>query len=185
MNPTKNNTTIYSNQKVAVLGEPPTNFVVSSVNFPGEGVQQSFDKIFAEDLQKLNNEQRQVAQKLLEQYNDPKSRIRNHQELLLRKLDRFPTPEQADALRRENTVLKESVLTLQKDIHRSTQQLWSAKKEKDTLLMEVKGLKTENENLKEKMEELKLKIIRKEEEILQTEYSLEGEKEVNKNSKRT
>ena len=46
--------------------------------------------------------------------------------------------------------------------------------------MEMKRLKTENENLKEKMEELKLKITRKDEEILQTEYSLEGEKEVKK-----
>ena len=108
--------------------------------------------------------------------NDPKSRIRNHQELVLLKLDGFLNPEQAGALRRENAGLKERVLTLQKDLHRSTQQLWSAEKEKETLLMEMKRLKTENENLKERMEELKLKITRKNEEILQTEYSLEGEK---------
>ena len=44
----------------------------------------------------------------------PKSRIRNHQELVLLKLDGFLTPEQASALRRENTGLKERVLTLQK-----------------------------------------------------------------------
>ena len=111
--------------------------------------------------------------------NDPKSRIRNHQELVLLKLDGFLTPEQAGALRRENAGLKERVLTLQKDLHRSTQQLWSAEKEKETLLMEMKRFKSENENLKERMEELKLKITRKDEEILQTEYSLEGEKRSN------
>ena len=44
----------------------------------------------------------------------------------------------------------------------------------------MKRLKTENENLKERMEELKLKITRKDEEIRQTEYSLEGEKRSNK-----
>ena len=44
----------------------------------------------------------------------------------------------------------------------------------------MKRLKTENENLKERMEELKLRITRKDEEILQTEYSLEGEKISNK-----
>ena len=43
--------------------------------------------------------------------------------------------------------------------------------------MEMKRLKTENKNIKERME-LKLKITREDEEILQTEYSLEGEKEV-------
>ena len=96
--------------------------------------------------------------------------------MVLLKLDGFLNPEQAGALRRENAGLKERVLTLQKDLHRSTQQLWSAEKEKETLLMEMKRLKKENENLKERMEELKLKITRKDEEIIQTEYSLEGEK---------
>ena len=67
--------------------------------------------------------------------NDSKSRIRNHQELVLLKLDGFLTPEQAGALRRENRGLKERVLTLQKYLHRSTQQLWSAEKERETLLM--------------------------------------------------
>ena len=38
----------------------------------------------------------------------------------------------------------------------------------------MKYLKTENENLKEKMEELKTKVTRKDEEILQTYYYLEG-----------
>ena len=79
---------------------------------------------------------------------DPKSRIRNHQELVLLKFDEFLTPERTGASRRENAVLKEMVLTLQKDLHRSTQQLWSAEKEKETLLiMEMKRLKTENVNL--------------------------------------
>ena len=45
--------------------------------------------------------------------------------------------------------------------------------------MEMKRFKSENENLKERMEELKLTITRKDEEILQTEYSLEGEKRSN------
>ena len=52
LNPTKSNITLY-NQKVAVLSEAPTNCVVSSLNLPGEGVQPSFDIIFAEDLQNL------------------------------------------------------------------------------------------------------------------------------------
>ena len=68
LNPTKSNITLYSNQNVAVLSEAPKNCVVSSVNLPGEGVQPSLEKIFAEDLQKLNNEQRQAAEKLLEQF---------------------------------------------------------------------------------------------------------------------
>ena len=68
LNSTKSNITLYSNQKIAVLSEAPTNFVVSFVNLPGEGVQPSLEKIFAEDLQKLNNEQLQAAGKLLEQY---------------------------------------------------------------------------------------------------------------------
>ena len=42
--------------------------------------------------------------------------------------------------------------------------------------MEMKRFKTENENLKESMEELKSKITTKDEEILQTQYSLEREK---------
>ena len=96
--------------------------------------------------------------------------------MVLLKLNGFLNSEQAGALRRENAGLKETVLTLQKDLHRSTQQLWSAEKEKETLLMGKKRLKTENENLKESMEELKLKITRKDEELLQTEYSLEGKK---------
>ena len=41
--------------------------------------------------------------------------------------------------------------------------------------MEMKRLKTENENIKERMEP-KSKITREDEEILQTEYYLEGEK---------
>ena len=51
--------------------------------------------------------------------------------------------------------------------------------------MEMKRLKTENENLKEMMEELKSKVTRKDEEILQTEYSWEGEKLSKKNYKMT
>ena len=74
---------------------------------------------------------------------DPKSRIRNHQELVLLNF------------------LKERVLILQRDLERSTQQLWSAEKEKDTLLIEMKRLKTENENQEERLEELlKIKITR-------------------------
>ena len=68
LNPTKSNITLYSKQKVAVLSEAPTNCVVSSVNLPDEDVQPSLDKFLAEDLQKLNNEERQAAEKLLEQY---------------------------------------------------------------------------------------------------------------------
>ena len=49
--------------------------------------------------------------------------------------------------------------------------------------MEMKRLKTENENIKERMEP-KSKITREDEEILQTEYYLEGEKEVLKTTRR-
>ena len=48
---------------------------------------------------------------------DPKSRIRNHQELVLLKLDGFLAPEQAGALKRENAILKDRFLTLQKKIY--------------------------------------------------------------------
>ena len=68
LNTTKSNITLYSNQNVAVLSEAPKKCIVRSVNLTGEGVQPSLEKIFAEDLQKLNNEQRQAAEKLLEQY---------------------------------------------------------------------------------------------------------------------
>ena len=68
LNPTKSNIKLYSNQRVAVLSEAPTYCVVSSVNHPDEGVQPSLDAIFAEDLQILTNEQRQSAQRILEQY---------------------------------------------------------------------------------------------------------------------
>ena len=45
---------------------------------------------------------------------DPKSRIRSHQELVLLKLDGFLTLEQAGALKRENAILRDRVLILQK-----------------------------------------------------------------------
>ena len=48
--------------------------------------------------------------------------------------------------------------------------------------MEMKCLKTENENIKERME-LKSKITGADEEILQSEYSLEEEKEVMKTTR--
>ena len=48
--------------------------------------------------------------------------------------------------------------------------------------MEMKRLKTENENINERME-LKFKITREDEEILQTENSLEGEKQVMKTTR--
>ena len=70
LNHTKSNSTLYSHQKVAFLNEAPTNCIVCCVKFSDEGVQPYLEAIFAEDLQKFNNEQRQLAQKLIEQYSN-------------------------------------------------------------------------------------------------------------------
>ena len=80
---------------------------------------------------------------------DPKSRMKNNQEMVLLKLNGFLTPVPAGSLKREKVILNDRVSGLKKDLHRSTQQLWSAEKEKKKILTELKRLKTDKENLEE------------------------------------
>ena len=70
LNPSNSKSTLYSNQKVAVLNEARTNCIVCSVKLPDEGILPYMEAIFAEDLQKLKNEQLQLAQKLIEQFSN-------------------------------------------------------------------------------------------------------------------
>ena len=68
LNRTNGSITLYSNQELAALSDAPTNCTVSSVKHSDKVFQPSLEATFREELQKLNSEQRQAAQELLEKY---------------------------------------------------------------------------------------------------------------------
>ena len=86
---------------------------------------------------------------------DPKSMI--NQELVLLKIDGFLTPEQAGALK-EKANLKDRGCSQCRKTTKINSELWSAEKEKEAILTEMKRLKTENGNQRKGMEELRSRI---------------------------